>query len=222
VFILDDGFQHRRVARNLDLVLIDATRPFGCALPLPAGYHKAAQLPLGLLRESPRSLRRADGVILTRADQASSDQIAQLESLVRELAGRPPLARAAHGWAGLLTQRDEPAPLESLADLPVAGVCGIANPQAFMETVSRHAGRLAMRWALRDHQPYDHKLMTDIFERARKAGAEAVVMTEKDYVKCRGLIRPPSPLPIYRPVLELKWLEGGDEIERLLRVAVGG
>ena len=80
VLILDDGFQHRRLARDLDLVLIDATRPWGYGF-LP---------PRGLLREPPSSLRRADGVVLTRCDQAAPDALSALIGAHRP-AGPAPL-----------------------------------------------------------------------------------------------------------------------------------
>jgi tetraacyldisaccharide 4'-kinase len=218
VFLLDDGFQHRRLHRDLDLVLVDATRPFGCVWPLPASYRKSAQLPLGLLRESPRNLRRAGGVIITRADQTDGDQLARLDALVEILSGRPPLAHAAHRWTGLLDAHDQLASLETLKNLAIAAVCGIANAQPFLDAARAAAARLALACPLRDHQPYDHKLLGDILEQASASGAQALLMTEKDWVKCKPLLhkfRNP-PLPIYRPVLDIAWLRGQEAVGELL------
>ncbi len=215
VFLLDDGFQHRRAHRDLDLVLIDATRPFGCAHPLPEGYRKAAQLPLGLLRESPKNLRRASAVIITRADHVAADQLARLDALIDRLAGRPPIAHTAHQWTGLLDADEYRVPLDAIRDLPIAAICGIANPQPFLDAARAAAGRLAMAWPLRDHQPFDHKLLNDIVEKSLASGAAALLMTEKDWVKCKPLAKDPS-LPIYRPVLEIAWLTGAQEVVGLL------
>ncbi|MEZ6191533.1 MAG: tetraacyldisaccharide 4'-kinase [Phycisphaerales bacterium] len=91
VFILDDGFQHRQVHRDLDLVLIDATRPFGFNHLLPRG----------LLREPARNLRRAHAVILTRCDLITPSELAALDRQIESLTGKPPTAHAATPWSGV-------------------------------------------------------------------------------------------------------------------------
>src|SRR6185369_9948776 len=90
VFILDDGFQHRQVARDLDLVLIDATQPFGFGHVLPRG----------LLRERSAGLRRATAVIVTRCEQVAADRLRWVDEQITTLHGKPPLAHTAHTWRG--------------------------------------------------------------------------------------------------------------------------
>src|SRR5207253_8307346 len=86
VLVLDDGFQHRRLARDLDVVLIDATAPWG------HGY----LFPRGLLRESPRSLKRAGVIALTRCDQVQPEVLVQLRRVIARYAGGAPIAETVH------------------------------------------------------------------------------------------------------------------------------
>src|SRR5690606_8537753 len=88
--VLDDGFQHRRLGHDLDVVLIDATRPFG--------YGR--MLPRGLLREPLKGLRRAEVIVMTRCDQASPDQLEAIERRVRNLAPKALVLRSIHAPAG--------------------------------------------------------------------------------------------------------------------------
>src|SRR5262249_14422746 len=92
VLVLDDGFQHRRLARDLDVVLVDATDPWGL------GY----LFPRGLLREPPRSLKRAGVVVLTRCDQVSDEERVRLRQQVSRLALQTPLIETRHGPVELI------------------------------------------------------------------------------------------------------------------------
>src|SRR5947209_3482800 len=97
VLVLDDGFQHRRLARDLDIVLIDATNPWG------HGY----LLPRGLLRESPRGLKRAGVVMLTRCDQVSGDEVKRIRERVGQLAPQAAVVETIHRPAGLVNGERE-------------------------------------------------------------------------------------------------------------------
>src|SRR5206468_4601444 len=102
VLVLDDGFQHRRLARDLDLVLLDATQPWGF------GY----VLPRGLLRESPRGLRRAGTVLLTRCDQADAAALARLREQAARLAPEAPVIETSHRPTGWIDAEHRAQPLE--------------------------------------------------------------------------------------------------------------
>src|SRR5262249_31147228 len=117
VLLLDDGFQHRRLGRDLDLVLLDATDAWG-------GGHL---LPRGLLREPPSGLRRAGAVVLTRVDQAEPPALERLRRRVARLAPGVPVAESVHRAEGLVNGTAA-APLGVLRERPVAGFCGIGNP----------------------------------------------------------------------------------------------
>lgn len=212
LFILDDGFQHRKVARDLDLVLVDATHPFGFGRLLPRG----------LLREPIANLRRARGVIVTRADQVSPEALRLLDRDLTHHTGRPPLAHCAHVWTGFLDAEDRPLPADALAARRVLAFSGIGNPQAFEATLRAHVARVEHHLQLPDHHDYaDLSPLRAAYEAARSA--DSLVMTEKDWVKCRPRLEggrlPGVPLPIFRPVLGIRYLNGEVAVQNLLAIA---
>lgn len=210
-FVLDDGFQHRRARRELDLVLIDATNPWG--------YGRL--LPRGLLREPKGALRRADAVIVSRADQVAPDPLKKLDAEIARITGRPPVAHAEHAWDGLRTGRPntpgEMQPLDTLRGQTVMGVVGIGNPAAFAQTLAQHAGTVVHCEQLPDHHRYTTTQLNNLIELAKTAGATALVTTEKDWVKWSLLLedRPPD-FPIYRAALALRFRDGEDALHRLV------
>jgi tetraacyldisaccharide 4'-kinase len=207
LFVLDDGFQHRQVARDIDIVLVDATRPFGFDHLLPRG----------LLRELPGGLRRAHAVVVTRADGVSEAQVQALAGRIEQLAGRPPLAAAAFRWTGFRDDRDGRAGPDALRDRKVAGVCAIGNPAPFQrELEERTAGIVLMR-VLPDHHDFGEGEAEAIVRQAGAAGATAVVMTEKDYVKWPART---WPLPVYRPILEVEFTRGGQDLFELIQARI--
>ncbi len=212
VFVLDDGFQHRQVHRDLDLVLIDATRPFGFDHLLPRG----------MLREPTRNLARADAVIVTRADQAEPDILRRLDRQIERLAHRPPIAHASHQWTGYLDQSDNRCPLNHLADRRVVGVCGIANPAAFGRSLKQHAPTTLTVVSQPDHHIYAAAdLRAQLNTIAEREHPDAFVTTGKDWVKWRPLLaghQPPQ--PVYRPILRISFLDGADNVDALLRQAL--
>jgi tetraacyldisaccharide 4'-kinase len=239
-FVLDDAFQHRRARRDLDLVLIDATAPFGT----PASGDDAAMsgrprlLPRGLLREPLASLARADAVLVTRADQATADVIADLDRRIAGHHGSPPVAHASMTWASLDGSdagRAETARLagaaadrcfehdiavERLAMLDVVAVSAIGNPAAFRRTLDGHARRVIAHHVFPDHHRYGPLLLRRLLHDAKRAGAHAVVTTAKDDAKWRPLLiaNPalcPDDLPILRPRLAIAY-DRPDAIDRLL------
>jgi tetraacyldisaccharide 4'-kinase len=206
-FVLDDGFQHRQVGRDLDIVLVDATRPFGFDRLLPRG----------LLREPPAALRRAHGVIITRADRVDATTLAALDDRVRSLHGRPILAHAAMQWTGV-REYDHTLGVEALASLRVVGVCGIANPGPFERALSDVAGEVAASLCFPDHHAYgitDWQLMLRVMHDTR---SDALVVTEKDWVKLHAMAPGADTVRVLRPVLSLRFLTGEDRVE----LALGG
>ncbi|MFZ4721958.1 MAG: tetraacyldisaccharide 4'-kinase [Phycisphaerales bacterium] len=195
--VLDDGFQHRQVARDLDLVLIDARRP----------AIDGALLPMGWLREPAEALRRAHAVIVTRADSVDHGLSARIE----RLHGRPPIAWTRHAWhvlrATTATDAEETWTLERLRGRSVAVWAGIGNPGAFVAHVTACGARVVDVPRLADHQRFDARLVERLARVARAAGATDIVCTGKDWVKLRPLSRPSS-LRIVRPQLELECIEG--------------
>ena len=175
--VMDDGFQHRRLHRDLDIVAIDATCPFGY------GY----LLPRGMLREPLTGIRRAQLAVLTRSDAVSEQRRAEIRERYRAL--HPPLnwVQTVHQPTRLIDHDGRPQPLAALADCPVVAFCGIGNPQAFAETVRRCGAALLGLRALPDHAVYDRPTIEALVQWVQSfPAAVRVLCTHKDLVKVRA------------------------------------
>ena len=195
--VLDDGFQHRRLGRDLDLVLIDATRD----------TMRDRLLPRGWLREPLDGLERADAVNVTRA-RGTDDRLA---SAIECRHGRPPLAWSRHAWTGLdlFDRRCEPdeVPIDWLAGKRVITLLGVGNRTSVRDQIEATGAIVVADVPARDHQRYDRAKITLL--RSLCDGVDAVVMTAKDWVKARRLIDLESwPVPIVVPQLEIDVFEG--------------
>ncbi len=213
--LLDDGFQHRRLHRDVDLVLIDATRdPFSDHL-----------LPRGWLREPVESLRRAHAVAITHAEAVDAQRVAALAARVRGvLGGQRPIAVCRHAWVGIEGLPDGPAPTEWLSGRRVYAACAIGNPGPFLAELGRRAA-LAGALVLPDHDAFAATTVARLRAEAIGARAEAIVVTEKDWSKLRRTAGDGGsggsgvwPCPVVRPRLELQFDTGGDA---LLELAAG-
>lgn len=173
LLVLDDGFQHRRLHRDLDIVLIDATRP------ATSDY----LFPRGTLREPMSSLRRAGVLMLTRCDQAAAaDEIRKV--LVSRFPSKP-VVMTEHKPDALL-RGEEAEPLETLRVKPVAGFCGIGNPAAFRHTLEGLGAKIADFRSFPDHHGFTRVDVNNLQAWANKLPQDAaVVTTQKDMVKLR-------------------------------------
>ncbi len=204
--ILDDGFQHRRLARQLDIVTIDTTRdPFRDRL-LPAGW----------LREPVASLRRARWVVLTHAESAAPGAVYALGTAVRAIDSGIRVAIARHTWSELLIETPQGIGCADVGWLRAKNllvVCALGNPGPFLGAVEKAVGgRPVERIVLRDHDPYRDPTIRRILDAAK--GRDAVVTTAKDWTK---LVREPIgnwPCPVARPHLELAFDAGREDLER--------
>lgn len=164
-FVLDDGFQHLRLARDLNIVTVDATDPWGGGQLLPHGR----------LREPLSGLRRADCVVLTRCDQSTN--LAPLRDQIRSFIGLNPL------FTSTMKPTRPPHP-----DGPVAAFCAIGNPNSFFDQLRNSGYELVLEKAFRDHHAYTQKDADDLVTSAKQAGATSLITTAKDAVKLRALI----------------------------------
>jgi tetraacyldisaccharide 4'-kinase len=176
VLVLDDGFQHRRLRRSLDIVLLDMTDPWGAGRIFPRG----------LLRESPRNLARADVVILTRCDQADA---ASKRRVREEAARRSPgivIAEASHRPLELMRQGQSSETIEHLQGKAVVAFCGIGNPGSFRKTMEDLDARILEFRTFPDHHAYSASDVEDLRSWASKQAKDClVVTTQKDLVKLR-------------------------------------
>ena len=204
LLILDDGFQHRRLARDLDIVLIDALNPWG--------YDRL--LPRGLLREPVSSLRRADVIVITRTDQCSREGLDSIVERVALVRGTDEHVEVTYPAKQLVNRAGETAPLESLRGRRVTAFCGIGNPEGFERTVREAGLALSGRTRFPDHHHYAPDDCNSLAQAAAGNGAEAVVTTEKDLVKIDRTELGGRPLWAVRIAAEVVW--GRDLLEQRL------
>ena len=165
IFLLDDGFQHLRLYRDLNILLLDCTRPFGNGWTLPAG----------LLRETKRAVERADLVVLTRCPEG-----VMTPSPVPD----KPCCRARHDLGDLLPLTGGgPLPIEALRGRKVAAFSGIAEPLAFVDGLRRQGLQVVASLSFPDHVVYSAARIAEIEDLLRTSAADYAITTEKDGVK---------------------------------------
>jgi tetraacyldisaccharide 4'-kinase len=171
--VLDDGFQHRQLHRDLDIVLLDATNPFG--------YNQL--LPRGLLREPLTSLQRAQVVVATRANQVSNQDLANIRTKVQRYAPTAAWVETAHTPICLQNFPGLTQELGWLAGRKVVAFCGIGNAQAFFETLRKLDVQVAEAIEFPDHHAYSRPDIERIQEIARRHEVTVAVCTGKDLPK---------------------------------------
>lgn len=205
LIVLDDAFQHRRIHRDLDIVLLDALQPFGWEYVFPRG----------LLREPPSGLRRADVVVLSRSDAVSGEQREAIRRRVAEWAPNALWVEVAQRPVGLRTAEGTQETLAQIAGQRVAAFCGIGNPAGFRHTLQTCGCQVADFREFPDHHPYPAR---DLESLARWADGldeiVAIVCTHKDLVKI-----PRSQLggiPLRALEIGLEFTVGGSAFEQML------
>jgi tetraacyldisaccharide 4'-kinase len=164
-FVMDDGFQHQRLARDVDILLLDATDPFGGGRLLPAGN----------LREPKPALARADIVVITRRAQAPA-----IEATIRRYSSAP-VFYAQTKLEGIFSRTSGGS--DEVFDWrgrKFFAFCGIGNPQAFFDDLRRWEIQFSGCASFRDHHRFTAEEAEEIERRAAAAGAEALLCTEKD------------------------------------------
>ncbi len=222
--VLDDGFQHRFIARDLDIVLIDATSdPFRDRL-----------LPGGRLREPIGSLCRADAVVLTHSEAVSEQVLRELMEQVRRVNPDVMLACAEHAWTGFDGIEPEAQRTAAVRELggyeellagTVVAVCAIGRPALFIQEVQKRTeaagGRVAETLVLRDHDPYKPETVRRVIKMAKEHNAAAIVTTAKDWTKLEREASDAWPCPVIRPRLKMVLNQDGEALERVVLEAVG-
>ena len=208
VLVMDDGYQHRRLRRDLDIVLIDAVEPLGF------GYC----LPRGLLREPASALADAGAVVLTHADEVSGEALSALAERLRALAAGAAFCTAVHASAGLIDGDGRDRPVSDLVGRRVFAFCGLAAPEHFFAALSGLGAVPAGRRALADHVVYTPQRLAELAAEADAADAEILLTTQKDHVKLAGM---DVPRPIWQLAVRMEVTGGADALVGLVRAAAG-
>jgi tetraacyldisaccharide 4'-kinase len=175
LIVLDDGFQHRRLGRDLNLVLLDALDPFGLGRLFPRG----------LLREPIPSLRRAGVVVLSRADLVDESTRCAIRAEAERRAGPLSWAEARHGPRDLINAEGHASPLDRLPDLPIAAFCGIGNPDGFRRTLEQMGVAPVGFRTFPDHHAYSGRDVAELAGWVGNLKAGLALTTQKDLVKLR-------------------------------------
>ncbi len=174
VLLLDDGFQHRRLARELDIVLLDATHPTTALRLLPAG----------LMREPLSSLSRAAVVVLTRADQVSGEQLSKLEGQLVRYAPQATRVTARHRPASLFVHPEQQRDIQMLHGMDVLAFCAIGNPESFFRSLTELGANVLDRRTWPDHHAFTAEELSHCEAWCQAyPTARMVVCTMKDWVK---------------------------------------
>lgn len=207
--LLDDGFQHRRVSRDLDLVLIDATVDTFHQRLLPAGH----------LREPLANLARADAVIVTRSGTAPD---ANLASLIEQYHGKAPIAWTRHAWANLrrIDRKGESTlPISWMKGKKLVTLLGVGNPNAVLRDVEAAGATVAANIPAGDHERFSASKLR--VAQGLCDGLDGLFMTAKDWARSRSVLDLSSwRTPIIVPQLNVEFIAGRDAVEACLRPAL--
>lgn len=206
--ILDDGFQYMALKHSHEIVLIDRTNPFG----------NGQVLPRGILREPIRNIRRANFILITKSNGSN---VNALKAQLRELNDRAEIVECRHAPRHLKDVFSEnTCGLDMIDGLKVMAVSGIAVPSSFEAGLERLGALIVDRKRFADHHRYSQQEIINIINTAKKAGAEAIVTTEKDAVRFPRLDR--RDVPIYFLRVDIELISGHEDFNAYIsRICFG-
>jgi len=213
VFVLDDGFQHWQLVRDLDIVLLDGTNPFG------NGY----VLPRGILREPVPQLRRADIIVLTKAGKLTVAKKQALATYIRRYNKTAPLVEAVTEVVACIpfsawVQRKGENNCVLEKRQRVITISALGNPLDFEETVQRQGYQVVSTRRYADHHQYE-AADYQTWRRLAQQYQAVCITTEKDAVKIEAV--QVKDIPLYVLSIEMKWTHGREEAERVLWKKIG-
>lgn len=212
IIIMDDGFQHRRLARDLDIITIDATRPFGYGKIFPAG----------LLREPISSLKRADAVVITRCDNTNESELNKIEDKLHTINPEMIISRSIHAPVRAININNEEISLQQLKDKKIFAFCGIGNPKAFLHTIRNLGCDITGSKIYNDHHDYTNDDLSDICKEAKHLKSEIILTTQKDWTKISILNTTKNDLTLAYIAIELKFITGEDKLRNLIKNKLKG
>lgn len=193
--VADDAFQHRRLRRDVDIVLVDALCPWGNGRLFPAG----------LLREGAEALCRAHIVVITKADQVSSERLENLKREIENLVGQDRVfcSRLVVSRWDRWNETWEPGGRDTMSGKSAVAFSAIGNPASFRRSLEQQGVRVDAEYCFRDHHRFTEKDLAKLCERARFLGSDALVCSEKDIYNLPAGWIPPMPLFVPRVRTEI-------------------
>ena len=215
VAILDDGYQHWQLARDMDILLVDAVNVFG------NGY----MLPRGTLREPMPHLNRSHVCLMTKVDQAAAGSREYIRDTIAHYNQEAKIVESIHQPRCFIPLSDwyvdiagDGIPVTEMKDRRIVAVSAIGNPASFEQTLEDLGTEIIESLRYPDHHDYTMQEMQDVLRRAESQGAEAIVITEKDAVKIPAeVVQARWPIPVYVICVEVNFQEGGEEFYSLLK-----
>ncbi|MBE6106213.1 tetraacyldisaccharide 4'-kinase [Anaerovibrio lipolyticus] len=218
VAILDDGFQHWKLARDLDVVLIDSVNLFG----------NGHVLPRGTLREPITHLERADVCLMTKVDQGLPGFKKYIRDQIAKYGSNPTVVESIHHPQSCIELCDwkrnvasEGMSISAIKDKKVVALSAIGNPASFEQTVASAGAEIIESFRFPDHHEYTQEEMVDAMEQAVRQGAEAIITTEKDAVKLPmeflAAVPDEKQIPVLILTVEVVLQNGKDEFEEMLQ-----
>lgn len=199
--LLDDGLQYLHLQHRIDIVLVDRQAPFG----------NGHMLPRGTLREPPRNLRRASHVFITKSDgQGNDDLIAE----IRKHNARAEIVECAHRLTHMVTLEGERRELSALSGKRIGALSGIARPESFHRLLREQGAEIVSESVFPDHHRFRLHELYGAERRAREAGAELLITTEKDSVRFPASLK--LELPVLYVRLEIEILNGHESWDQLV------
>ena len=204
VIILDDGFQYLMLKPHINIVLVDATDPFG----------NGHVLPRGILREPVKNIRRADYIFLTKSD--GSHKITHLKRFIRRHTRRAEIIECCHRPQHLVKMFSgkQQLPLEKLQGVKVAALSAIACPASFEHFLEQLGANLIYKDHFADHHRYTQQEIIDFINQAKAAGAEMIITTEKDAVRIPRIDR--CDVPLYYLRIQIDILSGQESFDQCI------
>lgn len=208
IVILDDGFQHWRVMRDFDIVVIDAAKPFGNRMVLPAGQ----------LREDLGALKRADCICLSRCNEVSPDKLADLKDYLLQKAESAIFIETIHQNIALKSLKNtDLVELEYLKGKKVCLFCGIANPYSFLASVERLGAQVVEKRFFSDHHEYSKEEARCLVRMCMDAKASVLITTEKDAQRLAGFFAgTDTGIEVFALKIAIKVIEGEEVLHERL------
>ena len=208
--VMDDGYQHRRLGRCLDILMVDGLCPFGYGKILPAG----------LLREPVGGAKRAGIAAISRADIAGESKIEQIKTKLKSINKDMPVITCTHKPENVYSADGVKVPLEELAGKPVTAFCSIGNPAGFVATLEKLGAEVRGRYFFDDHSDYDNERIDILRQLSDDAGEQWLITTEKDWVKLRELPEAATVGRLYWLEIELEITSGQEVLEQVIDKAL--